>query len=201
MMKSHSDQVDVDNDATLENLARVAVAYANAGADIVAPSAMMDGTIAFLRDALDEAEHESVVLLSYAAKYASTFYGPFRAAADSTPAKGDRLGYQMDPANSREALRELELDLEEGADILMVKPALPYLDVVAEARREFDVPIAAYNVSGEYLMLKAASEKGFLNYEGAMMETLVAIRRAGADIIVTYHAKDAARVLGPVFRR
>lgn len=199
--KSAGNQVDVDNDATLENLARVAVAYANAGADIVAPSAMMDGTISFLRDALDEADHESVVLLSYAAKYASAYYGPFRAAADSAPASGDRFGYQMDPANSREALRELELDLEEGADILMVKPALPYLDVVAEARREFEVPIAAYNVSGEYLMLKAASEKGFLNYEAAMMETLVAIRRAGADIIVTYHAKDAARVLGPVFQR
>jgi porphobilinogen synthase len=195
MMKSHSKHADVDNDATLENLARVAVTYANAGADIVAPSAMMDGAVAFLRDALDEAEHELVVLLSYAAKYASAYYGPFRAAADSAPAIGDRLGYQMDPANMREGLRELELDLEEGADILMIKPALPYLDVVAEARREFDVPIAAYNVSGEYLMLKAASEKGFLNYESAMMETLMAIRRAGADIIVTYHAKDAAKAL------
>ena len=162
----------VDNDATLENLARVAVAQAQAGADIVAPSGMMDGTIGFLREALDEAEHEDVILLSYAVKYASAYYGPFRVAADSAPAFGDRRGYQMDPANVREAVREAALDVEEGADIVMVKPALPYLDVVAEIRREFDVPVAAYNVSGEYLMLKAAAEKGFLDYDRAMVETL-----------------------------
>jgi porphobilinogen synthase len=190
-----TDKQDVDNDATLENLGRVAVAQANAGADIVAPSGMMDGTIAFLRDALDEAEHENVVLLSYAVKYASAFYGPFRVAADSTPAFGDRRGYQMDPANIREAVREVELDIEEGADMVMVKPGLPYLDVLAEIRREFDVPVAAYNVSGEYLMLKAAAEKGFLDYDRAMLETLISVRRAGADLIVTYHAKEAAQLL------
>ncbi len=186
---------DVDNDATLENLARVAVAQANAGADIVAPSGMMDGTIGFLRDALDEAEHEGTILLSYAVKYASAYYGPFRVAAESAPTVGDRRSYQMDPANLREAVREVELDVEEGADIVMVKPALPYLDVVAEIRREFDVPVAAYNVSGEYLMLKAAAEKGFLDYDRAMMETLMSVRRAGADLVVTYHAKEAAQLL------
>ena len=186
---------NVDNDATLENLARAALAQAGAGADIVAPSGMMDGTIGFLRDALDEAGHDSVVLLSYAVKYASAYYGPFRVAADSAPAFGDRRGYQMDPANLREAIREVELDVEEGADMVMVKPALPYLDVVAEIRREFDVPVAAYNVSGEYLMLKAAAEKGFLDYDRAMMETLTSVRRAGADLIVTYHAKEAADLL------
>jgi porphobilinogen synthase len=186
---------DVDNDATLENLARVAVAQANAGADIVAPSGMMDGTIGFLRDALDEAEHENAILLSYAVKYASAYYGPFRVAAESAPAFGDRRGYQMDPANLREAIREVELDVEEGADMVMVKPALPYLDVVAEIRREFDLPVAAYNVSGEYLMLKAAAEKGFLDYDRAVMETLISVRRAGADLVVTYHAKEAAQLL------
>jgi porphobilinogen synthase len=186
---------DVDNDATLENLARVAVAQANAGADIVAPSGLMDGVIGFLRDALDEAEHESVVLLSYAVKYASAFYGPFRVAAASAPAHGDRRGYQMDCANLREAVREVELDVEEGADAVMVKPALPYLDVIAEIRREFDLPVAAYNVSGEYLMLRAAAEKGFLDYERALMETLLSVRRAGADMVVTYHAKEAAQLL------
>lgn len=186
---------DVDNDATLENLGRVALAQAQAGADIVAPSGMMDGTIGFLRDALDEAEHEDVILLAYAVKYASAYYGPFRLAADSAPAFGDRRGYQMDPANVREAVREAALDVEEGADIVMVKPALPYLDVVAEIRREFDLPVAAYNVSGEYLMLKAAAEKGFLDYDRAMMETLLSVRRAGADLVVTYHAKEAAKLL------
>jgi porphobilinogen synthase len=186
---------DVDNDATLENLARVALAQASAGADIVAPSGMMDGTIGFLRDALDEAARENVILLSYAVKYASAYYGPFRVAADSAPAFGDRRGYQMDPANVREAIREAALDVEEGADIIMVKPALPYLDVVAEIRREFDVPIAAYNVSGEYLMLKAAAEKGFLDYERAMVEALTSVRRAGADLVVTYHAKEVAQLL------
>ncbi|MBN2575358.1 MAG: porphobilinogen synthase [Deltaproteobacteria bacterium] len=186
---------DVDNDATLENLARVALAQASAGADIVAPSGMMDGTIGFLREALDEAEHEGVILLSYAVKYASAYYGPFRVAVDSAPAFGDRRGYQMDPGNVREAVREAALDVEEGADIIMVKPALPYLDVVAELRREFDVPLAAYNVSGEYLMLKAAAEKGFLDYERAMVETLTSVRRAGADLVVTYHAKEVAHLL------
>jgi porphobilinogen synthase len=190
---------EVDNDATLENLARAAVAQAHAGADIVAPSGMMDGTIGFLRDALDEAEHEKVILLSYAVKYASAYYGPFRVAAESAPAFGDRRSYQMDPANLREAVREVELDVEEGADMVMVKPALPYLDVVAEIRREFDLPIAAYNVSGEYLMLKAAAEKGVLDYERAMMETLMSVRRAGADLIVTYHAKEAADLLSKAF--
>jgi porphobilinogen synthase len=192
---SDKNRGDVDNDATLENLARVAVAQASAGADIVAPSGMMDGTIGFLRDALDEVEHEGVILLSYAVKYASAYYGPFRVAAESAPTFGDRRGYQMDPANLREAVREVELDVEEGADIVMVKPALPYLDVVAEIRREFDLPVAAYNVSGEYLMLKAAAEKGFLDYERAMMETLTSVRRAGADLVVTYHAKEAAQLL------
>jgi len=186
---------EVDNDSTLENLARAALAQASAGADIVAPSGMMDGTIGFLREALDEAEHDQVILLSYAVKYASAYYGPFRVAADSAPAFGDRRGYQMDPANVREAIREAALDIEEGADMIMVKPALPYLDVVAEIRREFDVPVAAYNVSGEYLMLKAAAEKGFLDYERAMVETLTSVRRAGADLIVTYHAKEAADLL------
>lgn len=186
---------DVDNDATLENLARVAAAQANAGADIVAPSGMMDGVIGFLRDALDEAEHESVILLSYAVKYASAYYGPFRVAAESAPAFGDRRSYQMDPANLREAVREVELDVEEGADMVMVKPALPYLDVVAEIRREFDLPVAAYNVSGEYMMLKAAAEKGFLDYNRSVLETLTSVRRAGADLIVSYHAKEAAELL------
>jgi porphobilinogen synthase len=185
----------VDNDATLENLGRVAVAQAQAGADIVAPSGMMDGTIGFLREALDEGEHEDVILLAYAVKYASAYYGPFRVAADSAPAFGDRRGYQMDPANVREAVREAALDVEEGADIVMVKPALPYLDVVAEIRREFDVPVAAYAVSGEYLMLKAAAEKGFLDYDRAMVETLLSVRRAGADLVVTYHAKEVAKLL------
>jgi porphobilinogen synthase len=156
---------------------------------------MMDGTIGFLRDALDEAAHDSVILLSYAVKYASAYYGPFRVAADSAPAFGDRRGYQMDPANVREAIREAALDVEEGADMIMVKPALPYLDVVAEIRREFDVPVAAYNVSGEYLMLKAAAEKGFLDYERAMVENLMSVRRAGADLVVTYHAKEVAELL------
>jgi porphobilinogen synthase len=185
----------VDNDATLENLGRVAVAQAQAGADIVAPSGMMDGAIGFLREALAESEHEDVILLAYAVKYASAYYGPFRVAADSAPAFGDRRGYQMDPANLREAVREVALDVEEGADIVMVKPALPCLDVVAEIRREFDVPVAAYAVSGEYLMLKAAADKGFLDYDRAMVETLLSVRRAGADLVVTYHAKEVATLL------
>jgi len=186
---------EVDNDGTLENLGRLAVSYAQAGVDIVAPSGMMDGMIGFLRESLDEADHERVVLLSYAAKYASAYYGPFRTAVDSAPAFGDRRGYQMDPANVREAIREVALDVEEGADMVMVKPALPYLDVIAEVRREFDLPVAAYNVSGEYAMLRAAAEKNWIDYPKAVIETLLSIRRAGADLILTYHAKEASRML------
>jgi len=185
----------VDNDATLENLGRAALAQAQAGADIVAPSGMMDGMIGFLRETLDEAEQQDVLLLSYAAKYASAFYGPFREAAASAPSFGDRRGYQMDVANIREAIREVALDVEEGADIVMVKPALPCLDVIGEVRREFDVPVAAYNVSGEYAMLKLAGQKGLLDYDRAMVETLISVRRAGADLVVTYHAKEAAQLL------
>jgi porphobilinogen synthase len=190
------DSGEVDNDSTLENLGRLALSYAQAGVDIVAPSGMMDGMIGFLRESLDEEDFERVVLLSYAAKYASAYYGPFRTAVDSAPAFGDRRGYQMDPANVREAIREVALDVEEGADIVMVKPALPYLDVIAEVRREFDLPIAAYNVSGEYAMLRAAAEKNWIDYPKAVIETLLSIRRAGADLILTYHAKEAARLLG-----
>jgi porphobilinogen synthase len=185
----------VDNDATLENLGRAALSYARAGADVVAPSGMLDGFVGFLRETLDEDGFEKVAILSYAAKYASAYYGPFRAAADSTPAFGDRHGYQMDPANVREAIREVALDVEEGADIVMVKPALAYLDIIGEVRREFDVPVAAYNVSGEYAMLKAAAEKGWIDHDRVMMETLLSIRRAGADAILTYHAKEAAKLL------
>ena len=187
----------VDNDATLENLGRAALSYARAGADLVAPSGMMDGFVGFLRESLDEDGFEQVALLSYAAKYASGYYGPFRTAADSTPAFGDRSGYQMDPANVREAMREVALDIEEGADIVMVKPALAYLDVIAEVRNDCDLPIAAYNVSGEYAMLKAAAEKGWIDYDRVMLETLLSMRRAGADIILSYHAKEAARLRGP----
>jgi porphobilinogen synthase len=187
---------DVDNDSTLENLGRLAISYAQAGVDLVAPSGMMDGMIGFLRETLDEDEFEQVALLSYAAKYASAYYGPFRTAVDSTPSFGDRRGYQMDPANIREAIREVSLDVEEGADMVMVKPALPYLDVIAEVRREFDVPIAAYNVSGEYAMLRAAAEKKWIDYDKAVIETVLSIRRAGADLILTYHAKEAAKLLG-----
>jgi porphobilinogen synthase len=186
---------EVDNDSTLENLSRLAVSYAQAGVDIVAPSGMMDGMIGFLREGLDEAEFEQVALLSYAAKYASAYYGPFRTAVDSTPSFGDRRGYQMDPANIREAMREVALDVEEGADLVMVKPALPYLDVISEVRREFDLPVAAYNVSGEYAMLRAAAEKKWIDYARAVIETLLSIRRAGADLILTYHAKEAAKLL------
>jgi porphobilinogen synthase len=186
----------IDNDATLENLGRAAISYARAGADLIAPSGMMDGYVGFLRESLDEEGFEQIGLLAYAAKYASAYYGPFREAVDSAPSFGDRSGYQMDPANVREAIREVALDVEEGADIVMVKPALAYLDVIAEVRSEFDVPVAAYNVSGEYAMLKAAAEKGWLDYERTMLETLLSIRRAGADIIVSYHAKEVARLLG-----
>jgi porphobilinogen synthase len=185
----------VDNDATLENLGRLAVSYARAGADLVAPSGMMDGAVGFIRESLDEEGFEQVAILAYAAKYASAYYGPFRTAVDSTPSFGDRHGYQMDPANVREAIREVELDVEEGADIVMVKPALAYLDIISEIRREFDVPVAAYNVSGEYAMLKAAAEKGWIDHDRVLLETLLSMRRAGADLILTYHAQEAARLL------
>jgi porphobilinogen synthase len=183
------------NDPTLERLASAAVSHARAGADVVAPSDMMDGRVAAIRRALDESGFSDVAILSYAAKFASAYYGPFREAAESAPQFGDRRGYQMDPPNAREALREMRLDLAEGADALMVKPALPYLDVLAAARREFDVPLAAYHVSGEYAMIRAAAERGWLDGERAMAEALVAIKRAGADWILTYAAKDVAPTL------
>jgi porphobilinogen synthase len=186
---------EVDNDATLELLARTGVSQADAGADVVAPSDMMDGRVGAIRSALDAEGHGSVAIMSYAAKYASAFYGPFREAADSAPQFGDRRGYQMDPPNVREALREMEADLQEGADILMVKPALAYLDVLARARQRFEAPLAAYNVSGEYAMVKAAAAQGWLEGPRVALEILTAIKRAGADIIITYHAKEAARWL------
>ena len=185
----------VDNDATLEFLARASVSYARAGADIVAPSDMMDGRVGVIRRALDAKSFLDVAILAYSAKYASAFYGPFRDAADSTPQFGDRRSYQMDPANQREALREISLDIEEGADMVMVKPALPYLDVIYRARQEFNCPLAAYQVSGEFSMIMAAAQLGWIDQERAMMESLTAIRRAGADVILTYFAKDAARLL------
>jgi len=185
----------VKNDPTLELLAKVGVSHAEAGADMVAPSDMMDGRVEALREALDEAGFEETIILSYAAKYASSFYGPFREAAESAPQFGDRRSYQMDPANADEALKEVGLDLEEGADIVMVKPALPYLDIIWRVKTEFGVPVAAYNVSGEFAMLKAAALKGWLDGERAMLEMLTAIKRAGADLIITYFAKDAARLL------
>ncbi|MBD3162872.1 MAG: porphobilinogen synthase [Candidatus Eisenbacteria bacterium] len=185
----------VDNDATLPLLARAAVAYAEAGADVVAPSDMMDGRVAAIRRALETADRADTILCSYAAKYASAYYGPFREAAGSTPREGDRRGYQMDPANAREALREVALDLEEGADLVMVKPALAYLDVLARVRDRFDVPVAAYNVSGEYAMLCAAAERGWVERRAAVLETLTSIRRAGADLILTYFAKEVAEWL------
>jgi porphobilinogen synthase len=191
------DGEEVANDPSLERLAAIALSHARAGADVVAPSDMMDGRVAAIRRALDAASFASVPIVSYAAKYASAFYGPFREAAESTPAFGDRRGYQMDPPNRREALREMELDLEEGADVLMVKPALPYLDVLAAARERFDVPLAAYHVSGEYAMLMAAAASGWLDGSRAMLETLVAIKRAGADFILTYAAKEVAARLAP----
>jgi porphobilinogen synthase len=186
---------EVANDATLDILAKQAVSHARAGADIVAPSDMMDGRVGVIREALDEHKFENISILAYAAKYSSAFYGPFREAAQSTPQFGDRRGYQMDPANAREALREVEMDLDEGADMAMVKPALPYLDIIRRVRDEFDVPVAAYNVSGEYSMVKAAVQKGWLDEQRVVMEILTGIQRAGAEIILTYHAKDAARWL------
>jgi porphobilinogen synthase len=186
---------DVSNDATLPRLADAALAYARAGADVVAPSDMMDGRVAAIRRALDDEGRTDVVIVSYAAKYASAFYGPFREAAGSTPAFGDRRSYQMDPANALEALREVALDLDEGADIVMIKPALAYLDIVWRVKERFGVPVAAYNVSGEYAMVKAAGHAGWIDETRIVMELLISIRRAGADIILTYFAKDAARVL------
>jgi len=186
---------EVDNDATLPLLARTALSHAQAGADMVAPSAMMDGQVAAIRQALDEGGSPHTPIMAYAAKYASAFYGPFREAAESAPQFGDRRGYQMDPPNAREALREIEADIAEGADIVMVKPALAYLDVLALARDSFDLPLAAYNVSGEYAMIKAAAANGWLDERRVTLEVLTAIKRAGADIIITYHAKEAARWL------
>jgi len=186
---------DVDNDTTLEWLADSALSHARAGADMVAPSDMMDGRVAAIREALDGEGFEKIPIMSYAAKYASGFYGPFREAAESAPTFGDRRSYQMDPANGREAMLEMTLDFEEGADILMVKPALAYLDIIAAARQSFDVPIAAYQVSGEFSMIMAAARNGWIDKDRVMMETLTSIQRAGASIILTYFAKDAARLL------
>ena len=183
----------VENDPTLDLLARMSLSHAEAGADIIAPSDMMDGRVGAIRQALDTNDFSNTPIMAYSAKYASGFYGPFREAADSTPAFGDRRSYQMDPPNSREALREVELDVQEGADMIMVKPALPYLDIIAKVRERFDLPLAAYNVSGEYSMLKAAARAGWLDEERVIRETLTAIKRAGADLIITYHAKEAAK--------
>ncbi|HEX6322828.1 MAG TPA: porphobilinogen synthase [Vicinamibacterales bacterium] len=186
---------DIANDTTVEQLARAALSHAAAGADIVAPSDMMDGRVGRIRDALDDAGFTQVTIMSYAAKYCSAFYGPFREAAESAPAFGDRRSHQMDPANVEEAIREVQLDIEEGADIVMVKPAMTYLDVIARVKAEFGMPTAAYHVSGEYSMLKAAARNGWIDEPRAMIETLTAIHRAGADIIITYYAREAARAL------
>jgi len=185
----------VDNDKTLELITRTALSHAEAGADMVAPSDMMDGRVAAVRGELDTNGFQNTIILSYAAKYASAFYGPFREAAESTPQFGDRCSYQLDPPNLRQALYEVEMDIQEGADIIMVKPALAYLDIIAQVRQRFYVPVAAFNVSGEFAMIKAAAEKGWLNEEACVMEVLTAIKRAGADLIVTYHAKEVARWL------
>jgi porphobilinogen synthase len=187
---------EIDNDASLELLARASVSLTRAGIDIIAPSDMMDGRVAAIRRALDDAKFTNTPILSYAAKFASGFYGPFREAADSAPQFGDRRSYQMDGANLREAMREIELDIEEGADMIMVKPAMPYLDIIAAARERFDLPLAAYQVSGEFAMIEAAARNGWIERDRVMMESLVSIRRAGASIILTYYAKDAARLLG-----
>jgi porphobilinogen synthase len=186
---------EVHNDQSLELIVRTAVSHVEAGADVIAPSDMMDGRVGAIREALDDRSFETTPILAYSAKYASAFYGPFREAADSTPAFGDRRGYQMDPANVREALREAELDIEEGADAIMIKPALPYLDVIRAARESFDVPIGAYNVSGEYAMVKAAAQAGWLDERQAALESLTAIKRAGADLIISYWTKDLAQWL------
>ena len=189
------DRNAIDNDATLDLLARTALSHAKAGADMVAPSDMMDGRVAEIREALDENRFNQVALMAYSAKYCSAYYGPFRSAADSAPQFGDRRTYQMDPANALEAIREVTLDIEEGADIIMVKPALAYLDIISRVREEFDLPLAAYNVSGEFSMIKAAEKMGWIDGPKVMMETLTAIKRAGADLILTYFAIDAAKVL------
>lgn len=186
---------DVDNDTTLELLAKMATSHARAGADMVAPSDMMDGRVAAIREALDESGFDHIPIMSYAAKYASAFYGPFREAAESPPKFGDRRSYQMDPANSDEALREVSMDVDEGADLIMVKPALPYLDVIWRVRNTFDLPLAAYNVSGEFAMIKAAAQNGWIDGDRCMMEALTAIKRAGADLIISYHALEAVRIL------
>jgi porphobilinogen synthase len=186
---------EVDNDASLELLSTMAVSFAEAGVDIVAPSDMMDGRVGAIREALDGADFQALPIMAYSAKYASAFYGPFREAVDSVPQFGDRRGYQMDPSNVREALREVDADVREQADIVMVKPALPYLDVIRAVRESTEVPLAAYNVSGEYSMLKSAAANGLIDEQNGILETLTAIRRAGADIIITYHAKEAARWL------
>ncbi|MEW5979549.1 MAG: porphobilinogen synthase [Acidobacteriota bacterium] len=186
---------DVENDTTLQLLAKTALSYARAGADIIAPSDMMDGRVRAIRQTLDEHRFENTPILSYAAKYASAFYGPFREAADSAPKFGDRRSYQMDPPNQREALREVALDVEEGADLLMVKPALPYLDIICRVKAEFDLPVAAYQVSGEFASLVAAHRNGWLDRDRTILESLICIKRAGADWIITYFAKDAARLL------
>ncbi len=186
---------DVDNDPTLDLLAKMSISHVKAGADIVAPSDMMDGRVAAIREALDESGYEHVPIMSYAAKYASAFYGPFREAAGSAPQFGDRRSYQMDPANSDEAIREVGMDVDEGADIVMVKPALPYLDVIWRVRNTFDLPLAAYNVSGEFAMIKAAAQNGWIDHDRAMMEALTSIKRAGADLIISYHALEAVRIL------
>jgi porphobilinogen synthase len=186
---------EVQNDKTLQYLARIALSHAKAGADIIAPSDMMDGRVSVIREALDANGFENIAIMSYSAKYSSAFYGPFREAAESTPQFGNRRGYQMDPRNVREALREIALDIEEGADIVMVKPALSYLDVIKAAREEFNYPLAAYNVSGEYSMVKAAGRLGWIDEAQVMMEILTSIKRAGADIIITYFAKEAAKIL------
>ncbi|MBM9519789.1 porphobilinogen synthase [Desulforhopalus vacuolatus] len=186
---------EVDNDSTLEILAKIALSHVEAGADMVAPSDMMDGRVAEIRATLDEHNFEMVPIMAYSAKYVSSFYGPFRDAADSAPQSGNRKGYQMDPANIREAIREVSLDIDEGADIVMVKPAVAYLDVLAAVRQEFDLPVAAYHVSGEYSMIKAAAANGWIDGDAVMEETLLSIKRAGADMIITYFAKDMARIL------
>ena len=189
------DGEEILNDATVDELARAALSHAAAGADVVAPSDMMDGRVGRIREVLDEGGYANVAIMSYAAKYCSAFYGPFREAADSAPAFGDRRSHQMDPANVEEAIREVALDLDEGADIVMIKPAVPYLDVIARVKQEFGVPVAAYHVSGEYAMLKAAARNGWIDEPRAMLETLTSIRRAGAEIIITYYAREAARAL------
>ncbi|WP_457644440.1 porphobilinogen synthase [Persephonella sp.] len=186
---------EVANDPTLENTKKQVVSHAKAGADMVAPSGMMDGVVKAIREALDQEGYTDIPIMSYSAKYASAYYGPFRDAAESSPAFGDRRSYQMDPANRREALKEVQLDVEEGADIIMVKPALAYLDIISDLRENFNLPVAAYNVSGEYSMVKAAGKLGWIDEEKVMMETLTSIKRAGANIIITYHAKEAARIL------